>query len=50
MKKKEIVIVHVATEKMTADTLTKGLSKAKHEKCIQGLGMRRDGVKRLPIK
>ncbi|KAJ3641588.1 hypothetical protein Zmor_028090 [Zophobas morio] len=50
VKKKEIVIEHVATEEMTALILTKELSKAKHEKCIQGLGMRRDGVKCLFIK
>ena len=44
------MIEHVAIEEMTADILTKGLSKAKHGKCIQGLGMRRDVVKCLRIK
>lgn len=34
-----IKLVYTPTEKMTADVLTKGLSRPKHWKCIEGLGM-----------
>jgi transposase InsO family protein len=36
---KELTVVYVPTEDMTADILTKGLSIAKHEKHVKGLGM-----------
>ena len=44
MKKNEIVIEHVATEEMCSGHSNQRTFNSKHEKCIQGFGMRRDGV------
>ena len=35
----KIQLCYIPTENMTADVLTKGLSRVKHLKCVKGLGI-----------
>ena len=39
LKDKKVIVEHVSTEDVTADVLTKGLPRLKHEKCIELSGM-----------